>query len=283
MGLLSFLSGGLSLIPNILNNISANKMANKQNKWNKEAADLAYQRDMAMYDKQNAYNTPAAQLQRYQDAGLNPMLMYGGGSSPGNATSYPQSPVMKYNVPTFDFSGLMDGLRQMQALKLNDIQSENMKADIDLKRQNVSKSKEETTLAYSKQLTEQMRALLYANQTGGVMLSNRLKGDLFNYQVDLFKTQLATAKSVLQQRKNELSLFPYVEKNAGFKNQMLENAIRMYKPTRDNLDIRNSLLKQQYDLKNGLYNNKMTEKDPLIFRLLMRMIEGDDSSSAGNW
>jgi len=64
----------------------------KQNKYEKGLA--RYQADMNQkyLDAQNAYNTPKAQMSRFQDAGLNPNLIYGQGS-PGNQSEslkYPQ-------------------------------------------------------------------------------------------------------------------------------------------------------------------------------------------------
>ena len=44
-----------------------------------------------MWNLQNEYNTPANQMKRYREAGLNPNLIYGNGSSSaGNATSAPE-------------------------------------------------------------------------------------------------------------------------------------------------------------------------------------------------
>jgi len=66
-----------------------------QNRQNKYERGLArYQADMNQkyLDAQNAYNTPQAQMTRYQQAGLNPNLIYGQGN-PGNQSSslqYPQ-------------------------------------------------------------------------------------------------------------------------------------------------------------------------------------------------
>lgn len=59
--------------------------------------DRAFQYNTQMWNEQNAYNSPAAQMQRYKDAGLNPMLIYGNGvSSAGNASGAPH-----YEAPTY--------------------------------------------------------------------------------------------------------------------------------------------------------------------------------------
>lgn len=50
---------------------------------------LDFELNKQMFDYQNAYNTPKAQMQRLKDAGLNPALMYGQGTT-GNAQGYPQ-------------------------------------------------------------------------------------------------------------------------------------------------------------------------------------------------
>lgn len=65
---------------------------------NKKQANHAFKLNKQMFDYQNAYNTPAMQMQRIKDAGLNPHLMYGQGTT-GNAQGYPQ-----YQPPTADFN-----------------------------------------------------------------------------------------------------------------------------------------------------------------------------------
>lgn len=71
--------GGLfGLIGSAINFNYQNQLMDKQNRYNLE-----------MWRMQNEYNSPSAQMRRYQEAGLNPALMYGQ-VSPGNATSAPQ-------------------------------------------------------------------------------------------------------------------------------------------------------------------------------------------------
>lgn len=77
MGVASLVSGALS--------------QRRQNKKNKEMAEYQTAANEKFVDKQNAYNAPASQMSRFQDAGLNPNLIYGQGN-PGNQSSPVQYP-----------------------------------------------------------------------------------------------------------------------------------------------------------------------------------------------
>ena len=59
-----------------------------QAKKNKELAEIQNQYNIDMWNRQNEYNSPQAQMQRFQEAGLNPSLIYGQGSA-GNASAPP--------------------------------------------------------------------------------------------------------------------------------------------------------------------------------------------------
>lgn len=63
----------------------------------REAAELAYQRQVEMWHRQNLYNSPEAQMNRFKAAGLNPHLIYGQGSA-GNATNIPD-----YHAPNYQY------------------------------------------------------------------------------------------------------------------------------------------------------------------------------------
>ena len=69
----AIIAGGASLIGNALNSVS-----------NKVTSDDNRQFALDMWNRNNEYNTPLAQMQRLKDAGLNPNLMYGQGTT-GNA------------------------------------------------------------------------------------------------------------------------------------------------------------------------------------------------------
>lgn len=115
------------------------------NKSNRKASREAFERESKfareerlaqqqwieqMYEKNNSYNSPAAQMQRLQDAGLNPDLMYSRGDV-GNATAPEaptQAPTPRYNViPTNTYGQTAQiaadaGLKSAQA-RLADSQS----------------------------------------------------------------------------------------------------------------------------------------------------------------
>lgn len=99
---------------------------------NKEMAQYAYQRDIAMWERANAYNSPSAQMDRLRQAGLNPMLIYGTGSagaSGNTGTTMPkyQAPNQeyKYVAPTPNFSGV---LGQYQNMAMMQAQVDNVRA-----------------------------------------------------------------------------------------------------------------------------------------------------------
>lgn len=70
-------------------NDAAIKAVQEQNKGNMKLAEYQYEKNLEQWMRENEYNSPKSQMQRYADAGLNPNLIYGSGSS-GNAGSSPQ-------------------------------------------------------------------------------------------------------------------------------------------------------------------------------------------------
>lgn len=69
---------------------SANKtnirLQREQNAWNERQAEKANKWNIEQWERENLYNSPVQQMQRLEQAGLNPNLMYGQGST-GSAGS----------------------------------------------------------------------------------------------------------------------------------------------------------------------------------------------------
>jgi len=71
----------------------------KQRQHERSMAEYAYSKDLEMWERQNEYNAPTQQMSRLKEAGLNPALMYGKGSSVGNTSG--QMP--KYQAPRQEY------------------------------------------------------------------------------------------------------------------------------------------------------------------------------------
>lgn len=97
--------------------------------FGKSYAQQQYDRDLKMMKFQMDYNSPVNQRKRFEEAGLNPALMYGQGS-PGNLDRPPQYPQIKQPDFSFMQAGLGTTLAQMEL----------MKAQADLTNQKVSES-----------------------------------------------------------------------------------------------------------------------------------------------
>ncbi|AXL14955.1 DNA pilot protein [Microviridae sp.] len=85
-----------------------------QQQWERESADLAWERNqqqwnatnqwnLEQWNRQNEYNSPQSQMKRFKDAGLSPHLMYGQGTA-GNSGSVTSSQAAPYKRGSPDFS-----------------------------------------------------------------------------------------------------------------------------------------------------------------------------------
>lgn len=73
----------------------------KQSKENKRLAEFQADANERYQAQQNAYNTPQSQMSRFQQAGLNPNLIYGQGN-PGNQSA----PLSYPDIKTTDYQNL---------------------------------------------------------------------------------------------------------------------------------------------------------------------------------
>lgn len=90
---------------------------NRQEKANKGIANRQQFFNKQMLEEQLEYNTPANQMRRFQDAGLNPHLIYGQGS-PGNQAA----PLTAAEVKPTDYQTLMNIVPLFNQSRLADSQ-----------------------------------------------------------------------------------------------------------------------------------------------------------------
>lgn len=134
----ALVSGGSGLLGQIGGFFSGRALQRYQNEFNLE-----------MWHRQNEYNSPIQQMARYQEAGLNPNLIYSQGS-PGNSQSMPTSAENKYQ-PDMSFVGdaIMQGhqVATMQSQQLvNESIAEKNLSEANLNNQEYDKRKETNPL-----------------------------------------------------------------------------------------------------------------------------------------
>lgn len=140
------IAGGSGLVGGLIQAFGARKQQKRQNAfaekmYNKQRADA-----LSDWQMQNAYNTPEMQMQRLQDAGLNPNLVYGNGadamSKDGVRSSDAQVPQQQNTM-----EGVGSGIASAgQALSFGYVDLQAKTAQVD------------NMKAQNKQLEEQVRA-----------------------------------------------------------------------------------------------------------------------------
>lgn len=136
------------------------------NKANRELAEYSYAKDLEQWYRETEYNTPLNQMKRYQEAGLNPNLIYSQGNPGNSGVSSPnyKAPNLSYQYQTPRISSLfqnLDILGAFQNYRVQDAQknkidaetnnirtmNEQIVADTLLKRAQEAKANQEFNLA----------------------------------------------------------------------------------------------------------------------------------------
>lgn len=139
-GIFNAISGfGQSLI----NRKTQRDNMNRQKEHNEYMMRLQNDLNIENWARENAYNTPAMQMERLKEAGLNPHLMYGKGTT-GNASSLPATSGVPARVDTMPPVTLPNiGAYQDYALKNN---------QIDLVKTQIEATKQGSALSLVKEL-----------------------------------------------------------------------------------------------------------------------------------
>ena len=121
-GQAGFVSGASGIFGSLAN-IGSTILTNRANM---DLAKYSFDMQRQMIAEQNRYNSPLEQMKRYEEAGLNPALIYGNGmSSAGN-----QQSIAKYEAPTLQAPDIRTSITDAMRMALAYRQQE---ADIKLK------------------------------------------------------------------------------------------------------------------------------------------------------
>ncbi|AXL14938.1 DNA pilot protein [Microviridae sp.] len=129
-------SGG-GILGNWLANRQNQKLASQQQKWNVENAREQRLFDFNMWNMTNKYNSPIEQMARLSEAGLNPNLIYGNGSTATGQASPLKSPDVKgySRAQAQSVTKGLDTFGQFNQFRSTDAQIDNVKAQTEVAKQ----------------------------------------------------------------------------------------------------------------------------------------------------
>lgn len=155
--LVPLIAAGAGLAGGIFSNLSARRQQKKAQEYN-----------TTMWNKTNEYNSPQEQMKRWQEANLNPHLMYGQGNS-GNAQAAPEFAQMSEEGLKSPLTPALDSFVDYQVKKA---QLDNMKTQNKVMEQD---------------------AILRTIQTVGANISNRRNDLNLKRESELFQNSLDAA------------------------------------------------------------------------------------------
>lgn len=232
----ALMNAGLGVVGNMIGNSQAQANQQKQNEFNAAEAQKARDWQEMMWNKNNEYNTPLAQVNRLQDAGLNPNLVYGNGTMQ-NVANMASSGAQASSTPFNDsiaarhaqnFDAIMRGLQTaitMQELKNKKLEGNNIESNTNKNNAEAKESQQRTdnlatenkfnletfdarkiSIELQNQLSEQQRLKLYADtqtatkqldQIDAVISNLQSSTDLNKAQVENIHTNIARTLALL--------------------------------------------------------------------------------------
>ncbi len=179
-----------SIIDSIIRGAQDKKNIMRQSRANKQLAEYSYSKNYEQWLRENEYNTPAMQMQRLQDAGLNPNLVYGTGSVAGNTTT--QGP--KYQQQAADYSKQSPKVQVAGALQ-NHMMMAQIKSiqaateEVDLRNIATKEQRGESPVKYT--------GTSYVDKKGNIQVEKTTKNKQYQEfikRTELTKTQLSNAQ-----------------------------------------------------------------------------------------
>lgn len=169
------------------------------NKTNIALAEQARSHDVEMWNKQNEYNTPAMQMQRLKEAGLNPNLIYGSGSTQTGQADAPKQaphPTVSNELATLANQSLLPILSQYNDWQVKKAQIRNIEEEANNKQMTNTILKH--TLPYAEQMAMD-KSLISQGQSEITRYKARTGNQAYKEMLDTYPLR----KQTLESRLNE--------------------------------------------------------------------------------
>lgn len=180
----ALVSAGSNVAGNALNSLGQIYQNRRSEKFSREMFAQQDAINLRNWNMQNEYNSPQSQMKRYQEAGLNPHLIYGQGNS-GNAGAVPTPDVqpLQYRSPDWGNALKLDGLGYVNAIY-----------DLDIKQAQIDNMKAQNTVILQD-------ALLKAAQTRQVTTGEERSRFDLDFESELRSTSADARREALRQMK----------------------------------------------------------------------------------
>lgn len=186
---LALLGAGTSAAGGLLNSFSQAQQNRDSQIFSKQLYERQYRDNIAFWNMQNEYNSPQAQMKRFQDAGLNPHLIYSQGN-PGNAGSISTPDVQSPQFRSPEWGGAVQagGLTY-----LNNIY------DLDIKQAQAENLRAQNTVIHQD-------ALLKMAQTASTLTGEEKSRYFLDFERDLAEVSAEARREQLRQLKTNIDL-----------------------------------------------------------------------------
>lgn len=255
----ALIAAGAQLASTSVNAISAANTNKKQREWQEEMYARQRADNLAQWQLQNKYNSPSEQMKRYQEAGLNPNLIYGSGSaSAGNASSIATPSPGSWNPKTPEVN-LGSAMSAYQDTRMRQLQNDNL-------------------LAQNTVLTEE--ALLKQASRNSLNVRTALDSMTMAKRPELLQISVDAAKMGLEKLTAETG---FSQQRTAFQTQFLEADLQTKMATLDNIKAnanRTNASTKEVEAATALKNLEIdlqkqgvTHSDPFYFRAIARLLQ----------
>lgn len=245
------IAGAALIIGALVNKSSQKKAVQQQNQANMDLAEYQFAQNKEMWNTQNEYNAPFAQMQRLQQAGLNPNMIYGSGNAAGNqsgsAPTYDR-PEMHSTYSRLDLPNVQSVINQYQDFRMRQAQTDNVQAQTEATRVRTN--------------LDSLRSQLL----GYDILKGEANAPYFG---EVARSQAGRSQALYEKELQAIRNMSVDEQNKILQNQYKRGALDIQQINKESAEA--DLLWKQY--RNTLRDYGLNENDNVFFRIIIRQLQ----------
>ncbi|QGF19326.1 DNA pilot protein [Antarctic microvirus CAA_003_V_9] len=262
---LAAIGGGSQIASQGINAYTQLRINKKQLEYAEKNYHRQKQDSLDFFNLQNDYNNPSAQMERLRKSGLNPALVYGGGSAqaPSASPNMPDTPKWNPSAPQVDLGGAFTSA-------LNSVQTgQNMEL---LQKELTAKDVQTNNARLQGELLTQ-ELIMRPMQMTDLQAGTKLKTQKFGQSEGLYPMSLDALKTQMDKIRNDIKLGNNQDNRANQQTyqslQLGASRLLTDEKTRANMEADNTL--KQLTIK--LNEKGFTWSDPVYLRSLSKFTD----------